>query len=152
MSFLHFNKDFPISPTEFQHEMNRLFDRFWHGGINTAPLDGQDWAPPMDVLEEDARFVIRVEVPGLDSKDIELSVTDNALTLKGHKACERREGDERNYLQSERRFGSFLRTVRLPVEVDASAVSATCKKGVLEVALNKKEEDRPKAIRVEVQD
>lgn len=152
MALLPFSKDIPLSPSDFQQEMNRLFERFWHSGISTGPLDGQDWAPMMDVLEEEDRFVVRVEVPGLESKDIEVSVSGDKLTLKGHKPSERREGDERNYLRAERRFGSFQRTIQLPVDVDVSGVTATCRKGVLEIVLAKKEENRPKAIHVQIED
>ncbi len=152
MALLPFGKDMPMSLTEFQNEMNRLFERLWHSGITTRPLDGQDWAPSMDVLEEEDRYVIRAEVPGMEAKDIEVSVADDTVTVKGHKASERREGDERHYLRTERQFGAFLRAVSLPVGVDPSAVTATCKKGVLEIAVAKKEESRSKAIRVDVND
>ncbi len=152
MTLLPFGKEMPLSLTDFQNEMNRLFERYWHGGISTGPLDGQDWAPALDVLEEEDRYVIRAEVPGLEARDIEVSVSDNTLTLKGHKPSERREGDERNCLRLERRFGSFHRSVPLPVAVDGASVTATCKKGILEVVLAKKEEHRPKTIRVEVGD
>lgn len=152
MAFLPFSKDFPLSPSEFQNEIDRLFQRFWHGGISTGPLDGQDWAPPVDVLEEEDRFVVRAEVPGLESRDIEVSVSGDRLTLKGHKPTERREDDERNYLRSERRFGGFQRIIELPMSVDPEDVTAGCRKGVLEVVLVKKDENRPKAIRVDVSD
>jgi HSP20 family protein len=149
---LPFSKDIPLSLGELQREMNRLFDHFWHGGITTGPLDGNDWAPPVDIVEDEDRFMIKAEVPGLDASDIEVSVSDNAITLKGHKATDHREGDERNTLQAERRFGSFFRTITLPVTVDPSSVTANCRKGVLEISLGKKEEHRPKTITVEVSD
>ncbi len=147
-----FRKDIPLTLGDVQNEINRLFERFWHGGITCGPLDGQDWAPPMDVLDDQERYVIRAEIPGLDVKDIEVAVSDNTLTIKGHKPLERREGDERKYILLERRFGSFQRSVPLPAGVDAKDVVATCKKGVLEIVLPKKEESRPKAIRIEVTD
>ncbi len=152
MARLPFGKDIPLSLTEFQSEMNNLFERLWHSGVTAGPLDGQDWAPPVDVLEEETQYVIRAEVPGLEAKDIELSVTGETVTLKGHKGDERREGDERSCLRLERRFGSFSRTIQLPVAVDPSSVTAACKRGVLEVVLAKKEEHRPKSIRVDVSD
>lgn len=152
MSLLPFGKDVPVSVSDLQGEMNRLFDRFWHGGLATGPLDGQDWAPPLDVIEREDRYVIRAEVPGLEAKDIEVSVTGSTLTLRGHKASERREDDDGSVVRAERRFGSFLRTIELPAAVETEGVTASCKKGILEIVLTKKEDARAKAIRVEVQD
>ncbi|MBN1341466.1 MAG: Hsp20/alpha crystallin family protein [Phycisphaerae bacterium] len=152
MTLKPFGKDMPLSFGQFQSELNQLFERFWHGGIKTGPLDGQDWAPPIDVLEEEDRYVVTVEVPGLESSDIDVAVSGDTLSIKGHRASLRREGDEHGYLRTERQFGSFLRTVQLPVAVEADRISATCRKGVLEITLPKKEEHRPKAIRVEVSD
>jgi HSP20 family protein len=152
MALLPFRKDMPVTLGDVQNEVNRLFERLWHGGITTGPLDGQDWAPPLDVLDDQDRYVIRAEVPGLDVKDIEVSVSGDTLTLQGHKPAERREGDERKYILMERRYGGFNRSIPLPVGVDASGVTATCRKGVLEIVLPKKEENKPKPIRVEVTD
>ncbi len=152
MPMLPFGKDVPLTPSEFQHEMNRLFERLWHTGLSTGPLDGQEWSPTIDVLEEQDRFVVTAEVPGLESKDIEVAVSGESLTLRGHKPNLRREGEERNYLLAERTFGTFFRTIQLPVALDPERVTATCRKGVLEIALGKKEEYRPKSIRVDVTD
>jgi HSP20 family protein len=152
MALVSFRKDVPMSVGELQSEMNRLFDRFWHGGISMGPLDGMDWAPPVDVLEEEDRYVVTAEVPGLSTADIDVSVSGETLTIKGHKPNPRREGDERAYLRTERQFGSFMRTMQLPAAVDPQRVTAACKKGVLEISLAKKEELRPKNIHVEVMD
>jgi len=152
MSLLPFGKDVPVSIGDLQSEMNRVFDRFWHGGLATGPLDGQDWAPPLDVIEQEDRYVIRAEVPGLEAKDIEVSVTGSTLTLRGHKASELREDDDSNVIRAERRFGSFHRAVELPAAVETEGVAACCKRGVLEIALTKKEDARAKTIRVDVQD
>jgi len=147
-----FRKDLPLTIGEVQDEINRLFERLYHGGISTGPLDGQDWAPPLDVLDEPDRYLVRAEVPGLDVKDIEVSVSGDTLTIKGHKPTERREGQERNYILMERRFGNFMRSIRLPAGLEPSGIVATSKRGVLEIVLPKKEESKPKTIRVEVSD
>ncbi len=152
MASLPFGKDMPLTIGEVQNEVNRLFGRLWHSGISMGPLDGQDWAPPVDLLDEEDRYVLKAEVPGLDIKDIEVSIGAEGLTLKGFKASERREGDEKKYLLAERRFGSFLRTLPLPAGIETANVRATCKKGVLEVVLPKKEESKPKAVRIDVTD
>ncbi len=150
MTLLPFGKDVPLSPGEFQNEINRLIERLVHSGISTRPLDGQDWAPLMDVLEEEDRFLVTAEVPGLDSADIDVSFSGDALTIRGHKPNERREGDENHYLRKERPFGSFMRTIQLSQSVDPERIAASCRKGVLEISLGKKEKDRPRSIRVEI--
>jgi HSP20 family protein len=152
MALLPLRKDIPLTLGEVQGEINRLFERFWHAGLATGPLDGQDWAPLVDVLDDADRYVVRAEVPGLDVKDIDVAVSDNTLTLRGHKPVERREGDERKYILMERQFGSFQRSITLPAGVEAAGVTATCRRGVIEIVLPKQEESKAKAIRIEVTD
>ncbi len=152
MPRIPFTKEGHIPLSDLQEEMNKLFERLWHGGVTTGPLDGQDWAPPVDVLEEPARYVVKAEVPGLDAGDVDVSISGDALTIKGHKPSERSEGQEANYLRAERRFGNFARSVALPASVDPAKVTAACRQGVLEIILPKKEEARPKSIRVELQE
>jgi len=152
MPKLPFRKECHVSLSDLQQEMNRLLERLWHGGVTAGPFDGHDWAPPVDVLEEPARFVVKAEVPGLDASDVDVSISAEALTIKGHKPSDRAEGQEANYLQTERRFGDFARTVQLPVAVDPEGVTATCRRGVLEIVVPKKEEARAKSVRVELQD
>ena len=140
-----------LSLRDLQEEINGLFDRVWHGGIRTAPFDGQEWAPAVDVLDEAERFIVRAEVPGLVTADFDVSVSGNVLTIKGSKPSDRREEQQEQYLRAERPFGAFNRSITLPVAVDADGVQATCTKGVLEVSLPKHEGVRPKSVRVEVQ-
>lgn len=140
-----------LSLRDLQEEINGLFDRLWHGGIRTGPFDGQEWAPPVDVLDESERFVVRAEVPGLVAADFDVSVSGNVLTIKGNKPSDRREEQQEQYVRAERPFGAFNRSITLPVAVNADGVRATCSKGVLEVSLPKSEEARPKSVRVEVQ-
>lgn len=141
-----------LSVRELQEEVNKLFDRFWHAGITAGPFDGQEWAPAIDLLDEADRFVLRAEVPGLESNDVEVSLSGQVVTLKGNKAADRPEAEARNLLRAERRFGRFSRSVPLPAGVDASQVTATCRKGVLEVILPKQAEARAKTIHVEIHD
>ena len=113
-------KDLPSSLSELQADMNNLFQRFWHGGLSAGPFDGQEWAPPVDVVEDDNQFVVQAEVPGLDAADIDVSFSDGVLTIKGHKAEECTEEGGGGVIRSERRFGQFARCVSLPGTVDAS--------------------------------
>ncbi|HKW90368.1 MAG TPA: Hsp20/alpha crystallin family protein [Methylomirabilota bacterium] len=118
-----------------KHEMDRVFDRFLEGRWDEFPSLG-DWTPQMDISETKDSLVAKVEVPGMDSKDIQISLQDNLLTIKGEKRHEREEKDE-HYHRVERAYGSFTRSVRLPVAVDASKVTATFKNGLLTVTLPK---------------
>ena len=95
MPLLPFRKEGQFSLTDLQEEINRMFDRVWHGGLATGPLDGQEWAPSVDVLEEPDRCVVKAEVAGLETGDVDVSMSENILTIKGHKSAERTEEIER---------------------------------------------------------
>ena len=116
-------------------EMDRLFDRFAELRRNELPALG-DWAPSMDVSETKESLVCKVEVPGMEQKDIQISLQENLLTIKGEKRQEKEEKDE-HYHRIERSYGAFTRSLRLPVAVDAGKVTATVKSGVLTVTLPK---------------
>ena len=152
MARLPFGKEIPQSLGDVQDEINRLFDRLWHGGVVTGPLDGQDWAPAIDVAEEADRFVVTAELPGLETAGVDVAISGDSLTIKGEKTSQRNEDDGRTYLRSERRYGMFSRTVPLPTTVDAEKVTARCQHGVLEIVLPKKEEARAKSITVTVEE
>jgi HSP20 family protein len=116
-------------------EMDRLFDRFWEGDFPQLPALGE-WAPALDVSETKDAVLVKAEVPGMESKDIQLSLQEQVLTIKGEKKQEKEEKDE-HYYRSERSYGAFARAVRLPTPVDGSKVTATFKNGVLSVTLPK---------------
>ena len=125
----------------FQREMNRLFDNFF-GGFNLsswAPFErgvGQTFTPRVDVSETDKEITVSAELPGMEEKDIDVSLTRDALTIKGEKK-EEKEEKGKDYYRMERSYGSFSRSIPLPVEVDTDKVEATFKKGVLEITLPK---------------
>jgi HSP20 family protein len=116
-------------------EMDRLFERFWEGDFPEFPAMG-DWAPALDVSETKEAVVVKAEVPGMDPKDIQLSLQDQTLVLKGEKKQAKEEKEE-HYYRAERSYGAFVRTVRLPANVDASKVAAAFKNGLLTVTLPK---------------
>ncbi len=130
----------------FQRDMNRLFDNFF-GGFSLSPWESpergiaQAFTPRVDVTETDREIKISAELPGMEEKDIEVSLTRDTLTIKGEKKGES-EAKGRDYFRMERSYGSFTRSIPLPVEVDTSKAEATFKKGVLEINLPK----TPKAI------
>lgn len=133
-----------------QDEMNRVFDRVWHGGISTPPFDGQQWAPALDVYEYPDRFVIHVEVPGVDGNSVDVTCSGNTVTLRGEKRRPVDVAAETPYLNRERRYGCFCRSVDLTGKILVDQVSARYQNGVLEVSVPKAESDRPRSVRVEV--
>jgi HSP20 family protein len=95
-----------------------------------------DWAPSLDISETKDSLVVKIEVPGIEQNDIQISLQENLLTIKGEKRYERADNEER-YHRVERAYGMFLRSIRLPVAVDDSKVTATFKNGLLTVTLPK---------------
>jgi HSP20 family protein len=106
------------------------------------------WNPPVDVVEEKDRIVVKVEAPGVDEKDLRVTFEDGLLTVAGERQFERK--DDRNYHRIERAYGSFTRTFTLPRSVDAAQIAASYRNGVLEIEIPKKEESRPKQIEINV--
>jgi HSP20 family protein len=119
-----------------RREMERFFDRFAEPVWEPFEMVAGDWAPKLDVSETKEAMVVTAEMPGVDPKEIEIALTGDLLTLKGEKEKETEEKEER-YHRVERTYGAFLRSVRLPMAVDGSKVTATFKSGVLVVTLPK---------------
>jgi HSP20 family protein len=120
-----------------QREMNRVFDSFnrnW--GLGAFPEFNGAFMPRLDVTEEAKAFTVTAELPGMDEKEIDLSLSGDMLTIRGEKK-EEKEDKNKNYYYSERSYGSFLRTIPLPGQVATDKVSASFKKGVLTITLPK---------------
>jgi HSP20 family protein len=124
----------------FQREINRLFEDFWRDVdlpmFRRAERGGGFITPKVDVSEDDKEIVVLAELPGLDEKDVEVTMSDNALIIKGEKKAEREER-ERGYTYRERSYGAFQRAIPLDVDVLADQVAATFKNGVLTITLPK---------------
>ncbi|HPL63886.1 MAG: Hsp20/alpha crystallin family protein [Syntrophales bacterium] len=122
----------------FQREMNRLMDDFFSSDVAklAEPWGRQVFSPSLDVKETDEEIKVSAELPGLDEKDIEVTLTGDALVLKGEKK-EEKEEKEGNYYRVERRFGSFRRAVTLPEGIDADKAEAKFEKGVLTINIPK---------------
>ena len=134
--------------SSLHREMNRLFEDFARGFDWTPAFGFEGFAPRIDVRETDDTVLVEAEMPGLEEKDFELTLTQSALTLRGEK---RREYEEKGSAYCyERSYGSFERTIPLPCEVEADQVKATYRNGVLEVTLPKSESARANARRIEV--
>ncbi|KRT73098.1 MAG: heat shock protein Hsp20, HSP20 family protein [Candidatus Rokubacteria bacterium CSP1-6] len=122
--------------TTLQKEIDRLFERFWEPRWDEFPALAGEWTPSLDLSETKDALVVKAEIPGIDPKEIEVSLQDQVLTIKGEKRQEKEEKDE-HYFRMERSYGGFVRSIRLPVPVDGSKVSATFKNGLLTVKLPK---------------
>ncbi len=118
-----------------RQEMERVFDRFFEPRWDELEAVGA-WAPKLDFSETKDAFVVKAEVPGVEQKDISVSIQDQMLTIKGEKHKEKEEKDEK-YHRVERSWGAFARTIALPAGVDTEKVNATFKDGVLTVKLPK---------------
>jgi HSP20 family protein len=122
-----------------QDEMNRMFDRFFTDPFDLAPFEQgtlREFSPRIDVSETEKEVRVVAELPGLDEKDIQLELEQDALLISGEKKSES-EDKGKNYHRVERSFGSFTRIVPLPAAVEADKVNAEFKKGVLTVTLPK---------------
>jgi HSP20 family protein len=131
-----------------QERMNRLFHDSYGEGREEALSTGS-FAPPVDVYEDEHNVTLKIEVPGIEEKDIDVRIENNTLTVHGERKFEKEEKEE-NYRRVERQYGSFTRTFTLPNTVDAENVSANYEKGVLKIKLAKKAEAKPKQIKVNV--
>ncbi|KAB2935559.1 MAG: Hsp20/alpha crystallin family protein [Candidatus Contendobacter sp.] len=132
---------------QLQREVNRLFETSRFGDEETGHMLA-DWMPAVDIREEPNQFVIHADLPGVELKDIEVTLENGVLTLKGQRASEKKEETEQ-YRRVERVRGTFLRRFSLPDVADADKVAAKCKDGVLEVIVPKREAAQPRRITVE---
>jgi len=132
-----------------QDRINRVFRESYTGADRDEALTTSSFAPAVDVYEDEHKVTLKIEVAGIDEKDIDVQVENNVLTVHGERKMEKDEKEE-NYRRVERQYGSFTRTFTLPPTVDAEHVSANYDKGVLKIDLPKKAEAKPKQIKVNV--
>jgi HSP20 family protein len=122
---------------------------------NFAEPDGKDkltagnFVPPVDVYEDEQNLILKLEVPGVEESDLNVSVENDTLTVQGERKFEKEEKEE-NFHRIERRYGSFTRTFKLPNTVDADKVEASYDKGILKISLAKRAEAKPRQIKVGV--
>ena len=131
-----------------QERLNRLFNASFNEGRDES-LSSSSFAPAVDVYEDEHNVTLKIEVPGIEEKDIDVRIENNTLTVHGERKLEKEEKEE-NYRRIERRYGSFTRSFTLPTTVDTESVTANYEKGVLNVRLAKKAEAKPKQIKVNV--
>jgi len=137
------------SLSNLQGEVNRLFDNFFGRMEMPSLFGGGSLSLAVDVVETKDSILVKAEVPGIDPKALEITVTGDLLTIKGEKKSEKEEKGK-NFHRIERSFGSFSRSVEIPAYADTDKVTADYKDGVLTVTLAKKEEAKAKSIKVDV--
>jgi HSP20 family protein len=131
------------------NRMNRLLrEPYSHEGPEES-LTTTNFAPPVDIYEDEHNITLKLEVPGIEEKDIDVRIDNNTLTVQGERKIEKEEKEE-NFRRVERQYGSFTRSFTLPSSVDAGQVSADYSQGVLKIKLAKKAEAKPKQIKVNV--
>ena len=128
-------------------QIDRLFDNFWPEAAAANAVD----FPKLDVHGDDKQIVVTAELPGLDEKDVEVSLVENVLTISGEKKTEREEKDEKkNWYLSERSYGSFQRSIPFAAEIDSAKVTAKFVKGVLTVTLPKAAPEAAKSTKIKI--
>jgi len=143
----------PWKPFEFdrlRREMDLLWDSFLGGRPGRRTMAEGEWLPSLNVAETKGDLVVRAELPGMDPMDIEISLNEGVLTIKGEKKQEKEEKEE-GYHLIERSYGSFTRSIRLPKDVQSDKINASFKNGVLKVVLPKSEEAKKKEIKIKVE-
>lgn len=133
-----------------RREMDRLWESFFEGGLRGRTEEIGEWVPSLDLVETKNDLVVKAEVPGMEPNDIDISLSDGVLTIKGEKKQEKEE-KEADYHLIERCYGAFTRSLRLPKEVQSDKISASYKDGILKVILPKSEEAKKKEIRIKVE-
>jgi len=131
------------------NRMNRLFRESYSPEGPEEALTTTNFAPPVDIYEDEHNIALKLEVPGIDEKDIDVRIEGNTLTVHGERKIEKEEKEE-NFRRIERQYGAFTRSFTLPSSVDPGEVSAHYDKGVLKINLAKKAEAKPKQIKVNV--
>jgi HSP20 family protein len=132
-----------------QARMNRLFQSNLAAGRDEELAANTGFAPAVDVYEDEHNITLKLEVPGIDEKDIDIRLENHTLTVRGERKLEKEEKEE-NFHRIERRYGSFFRSFTLPNVVDTENVKADYDKGVLKISLAKKAEAKPKQIKVSI--
>ena len=127
-------------------ELASFFENFAEGS-GKDQLTAGTFVPPVDVYEDEQNLILKLEVPGVNEEDLNVSVENDTLTIQGERKFEKEEKEE-NFHRIERRYGSFTRTFKLPNTVDTDKVEAGYEKGILKISLAKRAEAKPKQIKV----
>lgn len=134
-------------PWSLLNQLQKELDSSYEVNGSEGSISTAEWAPSVDIKEEDHQFVLYADIPGVKPEDIEVHMDAGILTVKGEKESESKE-EKDGYKRVERSHGSFYRRFNLPDTADGDAIKAHCKHGVLEIIIPKREEVKPKKINV----
>jgi HSP20 family protein len=132
-----------------QNRMNSLFQDYARQGGEGDLVSTASFVPPVDIYEDEHKIVLKLEVPGMKQDDFDVQLENNTLTIRGERKFEKEEKEE-NFHRIERRYGSFFRSFQVPNTVNTEHVNASYEAGVLRIELQKREETKPKQIKVQV--
>jgi HSP20 family protein len=132
---------------DWRQEMDRMFHPLLHRDTDTSHLIGGDWTPAVDIKEEDDRFIIHADIPGVKPEDIEITMENGVLSMRGERKFEETEQDK-DFMRVERSHGVFYRRFSLPEYTNSEAIEAIGKDGVITITIPKTEEKKPKRIEV----
>ncbi len=135
--------------TEFSRDLGNMYDRFFEPHfLSPSYLFGEGkWDPTLDISEGNKNITVKAEIPGIEAKDLNISIDGRFLTIKGEKKREQKEKDE-NYYRVERSYGYFNRTIELPAEVNSDKVDASYRRGILKIKLRKAKGSETKRIKI----
>jgi HSP20 family protein len=136
--------------SRFRDEMDRLWEDFLGPRRQILRPGGEEWIPAVDISDTADEVTVKVELPGMESKDISVSLIGDVLTIRGEKKAEKEKKGE-TFLLTERSYGSFIRSLRLPAEVEADKIEAIYKQGVLTIICSKKEQVKPRLIQIKAE-
>ncbi|HET9843533.1 MAG TPA: Hsp20/alpha crystallin family protein [Gammaproteobacteria bacterium] len=146
-----------------RYQPNDLFEKLQRELLNFTPWNRElanedrstvatsEWIPRVDIIEEDHQFLVRADIPGVDPKDIEISMNGNTLTVRGERKSETKE-ESKKFTRVERLYGTFYRQFTLPDSVVGEQITAKSKHGVLEIAIPKEEKAKPRTINVAIEE
>ncbi|KUG21444.1 small heat shock protein [hydrocarbon metagenome] len=135
-----------------QREMNNLFDNFFRGfsvGPRGFAAGMAEFIPSVDVKENDKEFIIKAELPGVEEKDIDVTVTNNSVAIKGEKK-EEKEDKDKSYYYMERSYGSFCRVIPLQAEIESGKAHASFKNGILDIKIPKNQKAKEKGTKISI--
>ena len=138
----------PFRGTSLQEQFNRLFNEAWERNPQDASLT--TWAPAVDIYETEHELVVKADIPEIKPEELDIRVENNILTIRGERKFEKKVSED-NYLRVERTYGSFARSFSLANTVNSEAIKADYKNGVLTLNIPKREEAKPKQIKVNVE-
>ena len=142
-------RDSHLSLNTFKNRFDKLFEDFF--AFTPSTLFQSDWNPKFDMEEDEKSIQIIAEMPGIDEKDIQVSLDNNMLTISGEKKEEKEEKDKnKSVVFSERKFGSFSRSIAMPDGINTDEIKANFKKGILNINIPKEKSVKPKKIQIQV--